>query len=200
MNQLLLTGAALAALLVAEYRSSGGRLTFKTLASLGFVWMAVADGLPTTPVGWLLLTGLGLSLLGDVALVFKHGFLPGLVAFAATHLAYTGAFVNDTTNTVVMVSAAALAIVALVAVRRWLDGRVPERLNLPVQVYMIAISAMLVTAAGQPDRMLYAGAALFYLSDLAVARQRFVTPGFRNKLVGLPLYYAGQLLIASAVT
>jgi uncharacterized membrane protein YhhN len=47
--------------------------------------------------------------------------------------------------------------------------------------------------------VLYAGAALFYLSDLAVARQRFVAPGFENKLIGLPLYYAGQLLLASAV-
>jgi len=43
-----------------------------------------------------------------------------------------------------------------------------------------------------------AGAVLFWLSDLAVARDRFVRPGFVNPLVGLPLYYAAQLLLASA--
>jgi len=32
-----------------------------------------------------------------------------------------------------------------------------------------------------------------------VARQRFVAERFANKAIGLPLYYAGQLLIASQV-
>jgi hypothetical protein len=44
-----------------------------------------------------------------------------------------------------------------------------------------------------------AGALLFYLSDLLVARDRFVRPGIVNRVVGLPLYYAAQLLLASAV-
>jgi hypothetical protein len=44
-----------------------------------------------------------------------------------------------------------------------------------------------------------AGALLFYLSDLAVARDRFVRPGLANRLVGLPLYYAGQVLLALAL-
>jgi len=43
------------------------------------------------------------------------------------------------------------------------------------------------------------GAVLFFLSDLLVARDRFVAPGFGNRLLGLPLYYAAQLLLASAV-
>ena len=64
---------------------------------------------------------------------------------------------------------------------------------------MAIITVMLVTASSSGRLGLYAGAALFYLSDLAVARQRFVAPGFENKLIGLPLYYAGQLLLASAV-
>ena len=36
----------------------------------------------------------------------------------------------------------------------------------------------------------------FYLSDLGVARQRFVSPGLINRFVGLPLYYGAQLLFA----
>jgi hypothetical protein len=41
------------------------------------------------------------------------------------------------------------------------------------------------------------GAFSFYLSDIFVARQRFVTPSFFNRLAGLPLYYLGQFLLAS---
>jgi hypothetical protein len=35
-----------------------------------------------------------------------------------------------------------------------------------------------------------------YLSDLSVARDRFVKPAFVNRLWGLPLYYASTVLIA----
>ena len=44
-----------------------------------------------------------------------------------------------------------------------------------------------------------AGALLFYVSDLAVARHRFVKAELLNRAIGLPLYYAGQVLIAMSV-
>jgi hypothetical protein len=34
------------------------------------------------------------------------------------------------------------------------------------------------------------------VSDIFVARQRFVTKAFVNRSAGLPLYYAGQFMIA----
>jgi hypothetical protein len=43
------------------------------------------------------------------------------------------------------------------------------------------------------------GAILFYLSDLAVARQRFVQQSFINRALGLPIYYLGQLLLAMTI-
>ena len=36
-------------------------------------------------------------------------------------------------------------------------------------------------------------------TDLFVARERFVVKSFTNKLVGLPLYYGGQFLLAFSV-
>lgn len=44
-----------------------------------------------------------------------------------------------------------------------------------------------------------AGAVLFYLSDLAVARDRFVKSSFLNRALGLPTYYLGQLLLAFTI-
>ncbi|MEN8163997.1 MAG: lysoplasmalogenase family protein [Acidobacteriota bacterium] len=43
------------------------------------------------------------------------------------------------------------------------------------------------------------GATLFFLSDLAVARHRFVKEAFLNRAIGLPAYYAGQMLLALTI-
>jgi hypothetical protein len=40
---------------------------------------------------------------------------------------------------------------------------------------------------------------MFYVSDLAVARQRFVAQSWTNKLWGLPLYFGAQLVLAATV-
>jgi uncharacterized membrane protein YhhN len=78
-------------------------------------------------------------------------------------------------------------------------------LRVPVIGYVAAICAMVIAAiaayrgAAVPDPQrgrLLAGAGLFFASDLAVARDRFVGHSFANKLWGLPAYYAGQLLFA----
>ena len=44
-----------------------------------------------------------------------------------------------------------------------------------------------------------AGAFLFYLSDLFVARNQFIQRDFINRLIGLPLYYLGQFLLAFSI-
>jgi hypothetical protein len=46
---------------------------------------------------------------------------------------------------------------------------------------------------------LLAGAVLFALSDVFVARDRFVHSGFANRQWGLPLYFLAQLILAASV-
>ena len=76
-------------------------------------------------------------------------------------------------------------------------------MRVPVRAYVSAISLMVAAAAGtytaSPAPALLAGAIGFALSDLSVARDRFVEPGFVNRVWGLPLYYVAQLLLASSV-
>jgi uncharacterized membrane protein YhhN len=73
----------------------------------------------------------------------------------------------------------------------------------PVYAYVTVITAMVVLAVstviarGRPSILV--GAVMFYLSDLAVARERFVEHGFTNKAWGLPLYFGGQLVLAVSV-
>ncbi|MGB5811459.1 MAG: lysoplasmalogenase family protein, partial [Polyangiales bacterium] len=69
--------------------------------------------------------------------------------------------------------------------------------------YMLVIAAMCaaaigVSGAGAPW-MIPVGALMFTVSDIAVVRDRFVSPGFINRFWGLPLYYAAQLIIAWSI-
>ena len=76
-------------------------------------------------------------------------------------------------------------------------------MHVPVTVYVIIISVMVATAfathAGTPNLSIPVGAVLFAASDLFVARQRFVTRSVVNRVVGLPLYFAAQILFALSV-
>jgi hypothetical protein len=64
--------------------------------------------------------------------------------------------------------------------------------------YGVIISLMLWAGLGTARSEIWLGALLFYLSDLFVARQRFVVRQPLNPLLGLPLYYAAQYLLAWA--
>jgi len=65
--------------------------------------------------------------------------------------------------------------------------------------YLAAISLMVVLAAGTmaaAGPQLLIGALMFAVSDIFVARDRFVSPSVANRLWGLPLYYGAQLIFA----
>jgi len=81
-------------------------------------------------------------------------------------------------------------------------------MELPVLLYIIIITVMISgawTVLGDIDLirsgriMVFAGAFSFYFSDVFVARDRFMKREFLNRLIGLPLYYFGQFLLAFSV-
>jgi uncharacterized membrane protein YhhN len=192
-----LTAAALAVHLWADARGRRlPRALGKALASAAFLLLAAARAAPDR-YGLLVLLALALSAAGDLCLLgrAKPTFLAGVALFLAAHVAYAFAFAPRSRPP-------ALAAVGLAAagvlVVRWLWPHLGA-LRVPVIAYAVAITAMLVYALGVPDRRVQLGAALFYVSDLAVARDRFVAPGFANHLAGLPPYYAAQLLLAWTV-
>jgi uncharacterized membrane protein YhhN len=88
-------------------------------------------------------------------------------------------------------------------VDRWLRDRVEAGMLAPVRAYIVVISIMLCLAFGAwragASPLLLLGALSFYLSDLSVARDRFVQQDFFNRLWGLPAYYLGQLCLAMSV-
>jgi uncharacterized membrane protein YhhN len=202
-----LTAVALAVLLGAE--ALGHRRVewvAKPLASTGFILAAISNHATESAYGRTLLAGLALAMLGDVLLIPKSQptFLAGLGAFLLGHVAYALAFVvRGTSFSVTLASAALLAIPARV-VGRWLWPHVPGPMRAPVLAYIVVISAMVALALGTVARgggvVVLVGAVMFYASDLSVARDRFVAPGFANRVWGLPLYYAAQLVLASTAS
>jgi uncharacterized membrane protein YhhN len=200
-----ITLVALAALLLCERRGSqSGVWLAKPLASTGFVLTALAAGALASGYGRAILAALALSWLGDVLLIPKEGrtaFLAGLASFFLAHVAYAAAFFLRGVDLEAAAIAAPFVAVPSGLGLRWLWPYVPRRMQLPVAAYVAAISVMLISALGvagfRGQTQIAVGALAFYASDLAVARQRFVAESFTNKLWGLPLYYAAQLVLAS---
>lgn len=204
---LIATLAAVGLLLPSEARGwRAGIWTAKPLASTGFVAAAVAGGAGTTDWGCLVVLGLLLAWVGDVLLIPRSRvtFLAGLTSFLLCHLAYAAAFVVRGVDPGWLVGAAVLLVLPAVATIRWLDPHIADTMRRAVLAYVVVITAMLACAAGTVAHsggpLLLLGAGMFFVSDLAVARNRFVAPGFANKIWGLPLYYGGQLLVALSAT
>lgn len=201
-----LTTVSLTALLLAEWRGvKGVEVVAKPLASLGFLLAAYNQGALGSGYGRAIFAGLCLSMVGDVLLMSQAQgmFLGGLGAFLLGHVAYATAFVVRGVGLSVSLAAAALLAIPASLVGRWLWPHTPSEMRGPVLGYIVVISAMVALSLGTFSKLggaaVLLGAVMFYLSDLSVARDRFVKREFLNRLWGLPMYYAAQLVLASTV-
>lgn len=201
------TALAVAALLFFEHtgRTAGAWLA-KPLASTAFIAVAVAAGALESTYGYAILIGLVLSWFGDVFLIPRGKpllFLVGVLSFLAGHVAYAAAFVLRGIDASVFASAALAAGLVAFVVLRWLGAHVPADMQVAVPAYVAVISVMVVCAvasfAERGNAWIPIGAVGFYLSDLSVARDRFVVSEFVNRLWGLPLYYAAQVALAWSI-
>ncbi len=200
-----LTVAAVLALLVAEHRENRWlQRTAKLSASCGFIATAWQAGALDSGFGRTMFVAIVACAIGDACLLSRaqRWFLAGLVAFALGHLGYALAFASRelAVTQAVILGAALLAPAWLVW--RWLGPHVAVDMRRPVLAYVAIITAMVTCAwscdAGASTWGLRIGATAFYLSDLAVARDVFVRRAFVNRLWGLPMYYAAQLMLAVA--
>ena len=203
----LLSCAAVVALVLCDFRDfRAGRYLFKPLAAAAFIWLALSLGATSTAYGTWLLAALVFCLLGDLFLMpdGERFFLAGLTAFLCGHLLFAVAFVQLPINTLGLAISALPALVLLVTVWRWLTPHVNREMKLPVTLYILVISAMLLCAgltAGQPVAYLIIGGAWgFACSDLAVARRQFILPASRRTAMwGTPLYFLSQMVLACSV-
>jgi uncharacterized membrane protein YhhN len=196
--------SAVVCLLVAEWAGSRiAKIAAKMSAATAFLAMALACGALESTYGQILLGGLVLCWIGDACLLSpgqSTGFLAGIGAFLLGHLVYAIAFYQlgfDWTGLLV----GGLVIGGLATITlRWLHPQVPDDFRIAVISYIGVISVMVIAsigavAAGAPI-ILAIGAIVFGISDVFVARERFVSSGFINSGLGLPAYFGAQLLLA----
>jgi uncharacterized membrane protein YhhN len=183
-----------------------GILLTKPSLSVLFVIVAITGPAANPTYFGFVLTGLLLCVVGDVLLIFRarHLFLAGLVSFLLGHVLYSVAFFMLASPGLLTWITAPLFLLIGGAAFVWLRPHLGTML-VPVLAYMAVITVMVVGAAALAgnDRLditgralVLCGAVLFYISDIFVARNRFVNAQFVNRLIGLPLYYAGQFMIA----
>lgn len=176
---------------------------FKPLATLCVIAHTAGRGHDQPAVRRWVLAGLGLSLAGDIALLWpKEGFLPGLVSFLLAHLAYLWAFTRVQRLAAWWPAFAAYALVAGAILWRLWPG-VPPALQAPVIAYVACLASMAAQAAVLWRRgeargaVLAAGGALFVLSDAILATNKFAGPVPLSNLWILTSYWAAQWCIAS---
>jgi len=208
---IIFIAAILLAVLLYHIKRNNQKSALLTKTVLSSLFVVVALVQPHLISGYynFLLAGLIFCLLGDIflALPQKGMFLAGLVVFLTGHVLYIVGFlrVTEIGQWAGMGSLVIIVVGGLVYFRlRTYLGR----MKIPVIFYMIVISVMMAGAwsifrdcslAGSGRIMIFAGALLFYVSDLFLARHRFLKEEFSNRLTGLPLYYSGQFLLAFSV-
>ena len=184
-------------------------LITKVTLSLFFVLTALLQPHPVRTYYHYLLPGLIFCLIGDVCLALpqEKAFMGGLVAFLVGHLFYIFAFLS-LVPILRWISIGLLIIFAISAIIfLWLRPHLKSML-IPVLLYIVVITVMVAGAWAvfwkssfpMSGRVLIlVGSFCFYFSDVFVARNKFIKEEYRNRLLGLPLYYTGQFMLAFSI-
>ncbi len=169
-------------------------------------WIGLNNGFQG-PMLWFAL-GVIFSLGGDVFLMLpREQFILGLISFLLGHVCYwigfnsTGLFFNFPLAILALVVAAAASQVYL-RIAAGLHSSQQDTLRIPVLIYTVVISLMLISALAtliRPDWRFSAaaiassGALLFFISDSLLAWNKFVKPIPNGRLYSIIPYHLGQI-------
>ncbi len=200
---IILTTASVALLVLSEaFRFRPGVWIFKPLSSAGFLGIAWSQQASDSRFGTFVFAALILCWIGDFLLIphDKRAFKAGIGSFLLGHVLFAVSFLVFGIEPLhALIGAVGVAPLSWL-VARWLMPKVPPELKIPVIAYAVVISGMVALAAGtiatDPSHLLFPAAVAFFLSDLSVARDRFVQKSFLNRAWGLPLYYLAQIVLA----
>ena len=184
-------------------------LIAKSILSLLFVMTALLQPRPVPAYYHYLLVGLIFCLIGDVCLALpqEKAFRTGLVAFLIGHVFYIFSF-SSLVQISHWISIGPFIFLGMSAfIFFWLRPHLKSML-IPVLLYIVVITVMGVGAWAVSWKssfrisgrvLILAGSLCFYFSDVFVARDKFIKEEYLNRLLGLPLYYAGQFMLAFSI-
>lgn len=178
-----------------------------------FIWLFTSVGL-NGPLLWF---GIGIlfSLAGDVLLMISldRFFLVGLIVFLLAHAAYVIGF-NQPLPALTswgVILAILIGFGGARVIRRILSEAVTKgqgRMRIPILVYGLVISLMLLSAtmkladltwAAGASLLVSLGAFLFYLSDIILAWNKFVAPIRHGRIYNIAAYHLGQIALIAGV-
>lgn len=198
---------ACGALVAAEFRDwRAGRAIFKTIASTAFLALAIQLDAMASTYGQLILAALVLSWVGDVFLLSQRSrlFLMGITSFLLAHVVFSIAFATRPLHGTALLVGLVLMGGVGAGVLAWLWKHLSSFYRIAVSAYVAAIVVMcglaISVSAASGAWLLALGALAFAVSDISVARDRFVAHRFVNRLWGLPLYYVAQIILAFSVS
>jgi uncharacterized membrane protein YhhN len=184
-------------------------LIMKSILSLLFVITALLQPYSVPAYFHYLFVGLIFCLIGDVCLALPQEkvFMGGLAAFLVGHILYIFSFLS-LTQISNWISTGLLIFFGMSAlIFFWLRPHLRSML-IPVLLYILVITVMASGAWAvfwkssyqvSGRTLILVGSLCFYFSDLFVARNKFIKEEYRNRLLGLPLYYTGQFLLAFSI-
>jgi len=198
-------------LLIAELRENRlAQIILKPLAALGFVIIAYKFGALFSDYGRLVFVGLVFCAVGDVFLLSRARivvfFKLGMLAFAIGHILYIFAaseILRAEMTPLFLIATTLLGLGFGLIVFLKLKPNPPRDMVWAVGIYTVVISLMLIRALQTnmtgSHLLILPAAILFAVSDIFVARDRFVAPTPKNAFLITPLYFGAQALFALSV-
>lgn len=206
LTALVIAAAVSAALAIVADWNERKPPVFLVLKPLTTILIAgIAALAPESDYRTLILLGLGLSLIGDIALMFAStaAFITGLSSFLVAHLLFMWAFLSGIETRLMPWWAYGFAVFGAVFASVLLPRA--GKLRLPVLLYGAILVGMALTASirwqslgGDTGLFALAGATLFVISDSALGARKFI--GFYRGAQGVILstYWLAIALIAAS--
>lgn len=171
--------------------------------------------LPSTGPALWFAAGLVFSVIGDILLMISldRFFRLGLIAFLFAHLAYVISFNSPPSelSSWGILLAVVISLGGARIIRRILEAlasRGQASLRRPIIVYSMVISIMLLSAmikladpawSAASSGLAAAGAFLFYISDILLAWNKFVSPIPHGRVYNIAAYHLGQILLTAGI-
>jgi uncharacterized membrane protein YhhN len=194
-------------LVVSEYYNFKiGEYIFKPVAALSFVFISFKLGALESGYGRLILFSLALCAVGDILLLnrkLKISFFCGMLVFAIAHLLFSLSFIKSSTFDFASLVTFLPLIMILGCINfMYLLPRVPHKFKPFILLYGLAIFMMITSAYTfmYEQKLILIAAIFFVLSDIFVAKDRFIKRSTKNALLITPLYFAAQGLFAFSVS
>lgn len=154
------------------------------------------------------------SLVGDVLLMLpREQFMGGLAAFSLAHIAYIQGFAQPVfperfavPGMIISLMVMAVSLRVYLPIARAIRAAGKNEMKIPAAIYTLLITAMLIAAIStlmknwtlSASYLAIAGGLLFYISDIFLAWNRFVSALPNADLSVRVLYHLAQICIVTA--